>query len=144
MHDEQQHPWRPPASGPPVVGDYAGQAAGPSGSHPFGPRNRLLIAAAIFAGLVVFGAGIGIGTVASLLKPTTAPSACVESIDRADDLITQTVGTITLSQQATEAAAAQDVEALESIGRQIEARTPEVRAARAAFDAASEECRSGE
>jgi hypothetical protein len=144
MHNQQQPrlPSVPPPSSPPAAGSDGGQPANKGGYQLSSPRNRLVIAAVAFASLVAFGAGVGIGTVASLFRPAAAPRACVESIERANDLIAQIAGTITLSQQATEAAAAQDVETLEAIGRQVDARTPEVRAARTAFDSAAEECKS--
>lgn len=115
------------------------QASATSAAKPRRRTGRILgyVAAAVAA--LVLGVASGLA-----FAPSSAtPASCVESIERADELIASAAETISISQQGITAAAEQDVATLESLTEQVQEQIPVTRETREAFDAAAADCRAG-
>lgn len=93
-------------------------------------------AAAVAVVLVLAGCGSGDDS-----PPPTAPAACLDALDKADELQAILINGIDLAAQGFDAVSDLDVAELRRITSEIEDSTPEAKAAAAAYTAAAAECR---
>lgn len=84
-----------------------------------------------------------VGCTAPATAEPTAPQACIDALDKADELHGQFGDALDISSDAIGHAASLDSYALEQDTARIEDMTPDVQANRLAYDTAAEECRAG-
>lgn len=95
------------------------------------------------ATLIVGTSLVGCATAPATAEPST-PQACIDALDKADELHTQFGDALDISSDAIGHAASFDSYALEQDTARIEDMTPDVQANRLAYDTAAAECRAGQ